>query len=210
LFRLIRSGCLVVALIGAGVSSAYAQRGLDVFAGVGTVNNSSNGQTIDTFGDGTLYGTPKMTGAFGKFGAGFMLTPHFGVNGEADVRFSQGDYAGLKYRPTFYDFNAVWMPAFRRSRVQPEFQGGLGAMNLRYYYAQQYCDSFTGCSTSSSYLESANHLQVHMAAGVRFYVTNHFFVRPQIDAHYVNNLNQFGSNWVPEYGATIGYTFGER
>ena len=145
-----------------------------------------------------------MTGAFAKIGADFMLTPHFGVNGETDFRFSQGSYAGLTYRPTFYDFNGVWMPAFRKSRIQPEIQAGLGGMNLKYYYSTTSCDSFAGCSTNNQYLESANHLQVHMALGVRF------FIRPQIDAHYVNNLNQFGSNWVPEYGAAIGYTFGER
>src|SRR5579875_1423967 len=177
-------------MAGLAVSSAYAQRGLDVFVGAGTVNDSSNGQSIDTFGDGTLYNTPKMAGAIAKIGADFMFTPHFGVNGETDFRFSQGSYAGLTYRPTFYDFNGVWMPAFRRSRVQPEIQAGLGGMNLKYYYSTTSCDSFVGCSSSNQYLESANHLQVHMAVGVRFYVTSHFFVRPQIDAHYVNNLGQ--------------------
>jgi len=46
--------------------------------------------------------------------------------------------------------------------------------------------------------------------GVRLYVTDHLFVRPQVDAHYVDNFFQFGSNWVPEYGASVGWSFGER
>jgi hypothetical protein len=39
----------------------------------------------------------------------------------------------------------------------PEFQAGLGGVNLKFYYSQQYCDIFAGCSTSNSYLESSNH-----------------------------------------------------
>ncbi|MFL6451479.1 MAG: hypothetical protein ACJ746_27945 [Bryobacteraceae bacterium] len=59
-------------------------------------------------------------------------------------------------------------------------------------------------------MESSNHFQVHMAAGVRFYTTPHLFIRPQVDVRYVDNFFQFGSNWVPEYGASIGWRFGER
>ena len=58
-----------------GVVTASAQVGPDVFFGVGTATASSSGQSIDTFGDGNLYGTPKMTGAFGKVGADFMIKP---------------------------------------------------------------------------------------------------------------------------------------
>ena len=93
---------------------------------------------IDTFGDGYLYSTPRLTGAFGKAGADIMLTPQFGVGGETDFRFSQGNYAGLRYRPTFYDFNAIWMPKFHSTRFVPELEGGLGAVHLSFYENQQY------------------------------------------------------------------------
>jgi hypothetical protein len=83
-------------------------------------------------------------------------------------------------------------------------------VNLKFYYPNSYCDMFVGCSTSNTFLESSNHFQTHLEAGIRFYATRHFFVRPQIDAHYVNNFFQFGSNWVPEYGASIGWSFGEH
>jgi hypothetical protein len=49
-----------------------------------------------------------------------------------------------------------------------------------------------------------------MSAGLRIYATNHVFFRPQIDARYVDNFFQYGSNWVPEYGAALGWSFGER
>jgi hypothetical protein len=45
---------------------------------------------------------------------------------------------------------------------------------------------------------------------VRFYVKDNVFIRPQVDVHWVKNLFQFGSNWVPEYGAAIGYSFGRK
>ena len=191
--------------------SANAQAGLDAFFGVGTASAPSSGQVIDTYQDGTLYGTPRLGGAFGKAGMDILFSPHFGINGETDWRFSQGGYAGLTYRPTFYDFNAVWLPfGDRFKRVVPELEGGLGGVNLKFYYPVRYCDVFAGCSSNNQYIESSNHFQLHMAAGIRFYVTSHIFIRPQIEAHWVNNFYQFGSNWVPEYGGSIGWSFGSH
>ncbi len=189
---------------------ARAQANVDAFFGIGTAMDSSNHQPIDTFGDGNLYSTPRLTGTFGKAGADIMLTPQFGVGGEADFRFSQGNYAGLKYRPTFYDFNGIWTPHFHSTRFVPEIEGGLGAVHLGFYQNQQYCDQFAGCSNSSYYVEGSNHFQVHMSAGLRAYVTDHVFIRPQVDIHWVDNFFQFGSDWVPEYGASIGYSFASR
>jgi outer membrane protein W len=189
--------------------TASAQVGPDVFFGVGTAQAPSSNSLIDTFNNGNPFTTPKLTGTFGKAGADIMITPHFGIGGETDFRFSQGAYAGLKYRPTFYDFNAIWAPTVPFfKRVVPEFQAGLGGTNLKFYYSNAYCDAFTGCSSNNQYLESSNHFQVHLSAGVRLYATKHIFIRPQVDAHWVNNFFQFGSNWVPEYGASLGWSFG--
>ena len=191
--------------------AAHAQSGVDVFFGVGTAQAPSSNQLIDTFGDGTLYSTPHLGGTFGKAGADIMFTPHFGVGGETDFRFSQAPYAGLNYRPTFYDVNGIWAPTFSRfRRIVPELQAGLGGMNIKFYYTNAYCDAFAGCSSSNQYIESSNHFQFHLAAGIRFYVTSHLFIRPQVDAHWVNNFYQFGSSWVPEYGASIGWSFGSH
>ena len=208
----LRSLFCIAAALAAGAGAAHAQNGLDVFFGLGTATDSASTALIDPLGTGTYTSTPRLGGTFGKVGADFMFTPHFGVGGETDFRFSQGNYtSGITYRPNFYDFNFIYMPTARRfKRVVPELQAGLGGANLRFYYPNSYCDSLSGCSSSNTFLESSNHLQVHLEAGVRFYVTPHIFVRPQVDAHYVNNLFQFGSNWVPEYGGSVGWTFGER
>jgi len=216
--KFVRSSILFLSVFCAGGVLAHAQNGLDVYFGVGTATASSNGTSIDTFNTGNVgpantagyYNTPKLTGAFGKVGADLMFTPHFGAGGEADWRFTQGDYAGLNYRPIFYDFYGIWEPVTRVKRVVPQFVGGLGAVNLRFFYPSSYCDAFAGCSNSNTYLESSNHFQVKLGFGVSFYATPHIFFRPQVDAHYVDNFYQFGSNWVPEYSVAIGYRFGEH
>jgi hypothetical protein len=211
LYKWIRVAIPMVMFSLALVLPASAQAGVDVFAGVGTTILDSSGQSIDTFNTGSPFTTPRMGGTFGKFGGDFMVTPHFGLGAETDFRFSQGAYAGLNYRPLFYDFNGIWLPtAHRLKRVVPELQAGLGGVNLKFYFPQSSCNSFTGCSSSNSFIDSSNHFQVHLEAGVRFYVTSHLFVRPQVDAHYVNNFFQFGSNWVPQYGASVGWSFGEH
>jgi hypothetical protein len=188
---------------------AHAQEGPDVFFGVGSASAPSSNQLIDTFGDGNLYRTPSLGGTFGKVGADIMITPHFGIGGETDFRFSQGAYAGLNYRPVFYDFNGIYAPTLNHfKRIVPEFQAGLGGVNMKFYYNNAYCDQFAGCQSNNQYVESSNHFQVHLSAGLRVYVTSHIFVRPQVDAHWVNNFFQFGSDWVPEYGGSIGWSFG--
>ena len=178
-----------------------------VYFGLGTARDSSNGQPIDTFGDGTLYSTPRMAGLFETIGGDFMFRPQLGVGFETSFQ-SQRNYAGLNYRPLFYDVNAIYEPIPNSHSIVPEFQAGLGGANLRFYLNQNFCDSFGGCSNSNLFLESSNHLQLHFSGGVRFYVKDGFFVRPQIDGRYINNFFQFGSNWVPEYSMSIGYTFG--
>jgi hypothetical protein len=209
-FKFIRSGLPLALALCATAAFANAQ-GLDVFFGAGTAIAPSSNQSIDTFGTGNPFTTPRMGGTFGKAGVDYFFKPQFGISAETDFRFSQGAYTGLSYRPTYYDFNGVWKPtASMFHHIQPIIQAGLGGMNVRFYQTGSYCDSFTGCTSSTSFLESSNHFQVHMAAGLRVYATHHLFVQPQVDAHYVNNLFQFGSNWVPEYGASVGWSFGER
>jgi hypothetical protein len=209
--RQIRSILTFAFAAGLGTTLASAQRGPDVFFGVGTATDSSSNKLIDTFDTGNPYTTPKLTGSFGKIGADFMVTKHFGVGAETDFRFGQAAFVGLQTRPVFYDFNLIYTPTFHGfKRVVPEFEGGLGAARLGFNYNQSSCNPLSGCSSSTSQVDSSNHFQIHMAAGLRIYATNHVFFRPQIDARYVENFFQYGSNWVPEYGAALGWSFGER
>ena len=130
-FRVYTVLLLFVLLFG-GVKFANAQSG-DVYFGVGTATDKSSGQAIDTFGNGVNYTTPKMNGMFGTFGADYMLRPVLGIGFEYSLRFAQGSYAGLNYRPKFYDFNAIWMPISNSKKVAPEIQGGIGGASLSFY-----------------------------------------------------------------------------
>ena len=203
--KILRVLPVLLILMFGGVKFAKAQSG-DVYFGVGTAMDSSSGQ-INTFGTGNI-STPKMTGAFGTFGAGYMLKPTLGIGGEYSFRFSQGSYAGLNYRPKFYDFNAIWMPLANSKKVAPEFQAGIGGASLSFYYPPQ-CINGLACSSSTP-LISSSHFQTHLGAGLNIYVKGGIYIRPQFDVHYVNNFYQFGSNWVPEYSVLLGYTFGRR
>ncbi|MBV9082888.1 MAG: outer membrane beta-barrel protein [Acidobacteriaceae bacterium] len=208
--KLLRGSIPLLCLLCFGVTLANAQNGLDAYFGVGTAQAPSSGQSLQTFGTSQTFTTPTLNGTFGKLGADLMFTPHFGVGGAADWRFSQAPYAGLNYRPTFYDFYGIWEPTTRLKRVVPQFVGGLGATHLSFYLPQSSCNAFTGCSSSSTLVTSANHFQTHIGFGLGFYATQHVFFRPQIDAHWVDNFFQFGSNWVPEYSLSVGYRFGEH
>ena len=186
------------------VTLANAQGGFNAYFGLGTAHNGSTNQLIDPLNTGTPMLTPSMGGVFGTLGGGVMLTPKFGAGGEVSFLFAQGDYAGLGYRPVFYDFNGIWTPTLSAKRIVPEIQGGLGGVSMRFYGGSQYCDPYTG--VCSNYAGSSNHFQLHVGAGVRFYLTEHIFVRPQFDYHWVHNFNEFSSDSVPEYTIAIGYS----
>ncbi len=156
---------------------------------------------------------PTIGGVFGVIGADFMITPRLGFNGEYSFRFAQANYlpnAGLKARPGFYDFNAVYEPITGEGRIVPVVEGGIGGSRLSLYFNQSAC--VTGaCSSSSQVVATSNHFQVHAAVGVKIYVRSDIFIKPQVDLHWANNMDQqYSSNFVPQYTIAIGYTFGRR
>ena len=65
-----------------------------VYFGLGTAVDSSNGQPVDTFGNGTVFNTPKMAGLFETLGGDVMFRPHLGVGFETSFR-SQSNSAAL-------------------------------------------------------------------------------------------------------------------
>ena len=211
------------------VNFAHAQ-GVSPYFGLGSARNSA-GTTINgidsvtgatvTCPKGFLFDDltgfcepgPTMGGVFGVFGVDFMFRPHFGVNGQYSFRFAQANYlpaAQLKYRPGFYDFNAVYEP-IAGQRIVPVILGGIGGARIALYQSQSV--SVTGITTSYSQPAglNANHFQLHGGFGVKLYVKPALFIKPQFDIHYVTHLtDQFAHNWVPEYTVSVGYTFGER
>ena len=197
---------LIMPFAGARVANA---QGLSAYFGLGSATDSANHQTLDSFGDVG----PKMGGVFGTVGADFMVRPNFGLGAEYSFRGTQDDYApqvGVKYRPVFYDFNGIWHPVASKSRVVPEIQAGVGGANLKFYENATQCAIAGVCTTLNQYIASSNHFQLHVSGGVRLYVTPSVYIRPQFDAHWVNNFQEFGRSWVPQYSVAVGYTFGQR
>jgi hypothetical protein len=211
---------------------AHAQ-GFSVYFGMGSANDSAGtsinqfdsvtgatvtcptGQLFDPF---SINGPecepgPTIGGLFGVFGVDVMLKPHLGFNGEYAFRFAQANYlplGGLKFRPGFYDFNAVYEPISGK-RIVPIVVGGIGGARIALYQAQTV--SITGITSTFTYPAglNANHFQLHGGVGVKLYVKPSLFIKPQFDIHYVTHLtDQFGRKWVPEYTVAVGYTFGER
>lgn len=213
----IRAIPLFFVLLLAGVKQAGAQ-GLSAYFGMGSATDGATTSPgcptrfiFDGF-TGACESSPTMGGVFGVFGADYMLGPHLGINGEYAFRFAQAPFlpaAGIKERPAFYDFNAIYQPISISSRIVPELEGGIGGARVALYLSQSICPISTVCTTESQFFYSSNHFQVHGALGVKLYVTPNFFIKPQFDAHWVANLNQqFARDFVPQYTIAVGYTFG--
>ncbi len=186
------------------VAVANAQR-VDGYFGLGTARDGSNNQPLDFLGTGTGVTSSALGGVFGTLGGGFMLKNSMGFGGEVSFRFAQQDYSGIGIRPIFYDFNGIITPTLGSSRVMAELQGGLGGVNLRFYGGTQYCDYYTG--RCSNFFGSSNHFQLHAGIGIRFYVKERIFLRPQFDYHWVHGFNQwFKSDSVPAYSIAVGFS----
>jgi hypothetical protein len=212
----LRTAPLLLWLLFAGAKPARAQ-GFSLFFGGGSATDGatttpgcSTRFIFDGF-TGACETAPTMGGAFGVFGGDYMLNSHLGFDAEYAFRFAQATFlpaAGVKDRPGFYDFNAVYEPS-PTTRIVPELEGGIGGARVALYFSQSICPISNVCSTQSQLFYSSNHFQVHGAVGVKFYVTSKMFIKPQFDVHWAANLNQqYARDYVPQYTVSVGYTFG--
>jgi len=192
-----------------------------------TYTNSTNfGGQCTPGSTPTCAATSKLSGFMMGVGANLMLWKRFGVGMEASFQPGKQTYASipaetytgssqviqtaypLQTRVTLYDFNGVYQPV-TTSRVNLQLIGGIGGANVK-SYAGTSASSLLGSSSYSTYISSANHLNLHAGVGVQIYLNDHVFIRPQIDLHYVPNFVQFGTNLVKQEMVWIGYTIGER
>jgi hypothetical protein len=89
--------------------------------------------------------------------------------------------------------------------------GGIGEARTSFSFNQSGCIGTAVCTTQNEPVGAANHFDVNFSAGVQIFITEHIFVRPQFDFHYVPGLtNQFSSDAVPGGSIWVGYNFGER
>jgi hypothetical protein len=166
--------------------------------------------------------TPALSGATIGFGGDLMLRKKFGVGAEVGFQPGKQNYINLNAsaaanglnslavtsRMTLFDVNGIYQPISTK-KVALKLEGGIGGANLKFYEAGS-SSSVLGSQSSSQYISSANHFQVHGGLGVQIYVTDHIFIRPQFDVHYVRNLTEFGSNIVTSETVWVGYSWGDR
>jgi hypothetical protein len=213
-----------------GIQLASAQSAFNLNFGVGAIQDKAASGQVDqelnpcTTGD--LYGpcvsTPSLSGATIGIGGDVMLWKKFGIGAEVGFQPAKETYVNLnasaaasglnamsvQSRMTLFDFNGIYQPVSTKRAVL-KLEGGIGGANLKFYESGS-SSSVLGNQNSSQYLASTNHFQVHGGVGVEIYLTDHIFVRPQFDVHYVRNLTQFGSNVVTTEMVWLGYSWGDR
>jgi opacity protein-like surface antigen len=202
---------------------ASAQSSFDVNLGFGTAQDGSNGAGIDNAASSNAFGScvfgsgdtfcqkaPGLSGFFLGIGGDLMIQKRFGIGAEVNLQPAQSNYGPLQYRQTFYDVNGIYAP-INQKRVALQLQGGIGAARTSFSVTQTSCLGTVACSSYNQPITSANHFQVHVGVGVQYFLTEHLFIRPQFDLHYVPGLTQqFSSDAVPEGTIWLGYSFGER
>jgi hypothetical protein len=212
---------LVVTLC--SIPSAHAQASVDANIGFGAAWDGTNGQGIDNadsvnaFGPcvpntGDIYceSTPKLNAFFLGLGADIMLTKRYGFGAEVAFMPSRPDYGPLEYRQTFYDFNGIFSPISQK-RFKLKIEGGIGGSRTSFAINESGCVGIAVCTSETEPVGNASHFQVHVGVGLQLFVTDHIFVRPEFDYHYVTNFTQqFSSNSVPAAMVWVGYSFGEH
>jgi len=215
---------------------AHAQYGFDFGLGFGAIQDSANGSGTEgnpavtypynytpcTIGsDATCIANDKLSGFTMSIGGNVMAWKHFGIGAEVNFQPSKSNYVAfppiteeslpaitIQSRLTLYDFNGIYQPV-RTKRAAFQVIGGVGGANLRFYEAGT-TGSTIGASNFSEYFGSNNHFQVHGGVAVQIYLTDHVFLRPQFDVHYVPNFVQYGRNVVTSETVWLGYTFGSQ
>jgi len=212
------------------VQFAAAQSAFDLNIGFGAIHDSASSTQVDQDLNACpnsaeappCVSTPSLSGFMMGFGGDVMLKPKFGFGIEAAFQPGKETYVNLnasaasqglntlavQSRMTLYDFNGIYQP-FSSKKAALKLQGGIGGANLKFYEAAS-ASSALGGSNQSQYLQSANHLNVHGGVSVDIFVTDHVYIRPQFDIHYVPNLTQFGSNLVMTGMVWVGYSWGDR
>ena len=202
---------------------ARAQGSFDLALGFGTQHAKATGTGIDVdfnpcrTASSTCELTPALGGLFMGFEGDAMLNKHIGFGGQLNFQPSKGNYGPIQSRELFYDFDGLYAP-INRKNLQFRIEGGIGGAHFGTSYTEKSCVASAVCQSETVSAGSSSHFQVHVGAGVQFYVKDHFFIRPQFDFREVPGLSgtygsssvyQYGTNQVIGFTVWVGYNFGE-
>jgi Outer membrane protein beta-barrel domain len=214
------------------VPLASAQSQFDLNIGFGAIHDSASSTQVNqallpctgaSDPNGPCVSPSSLSGFTLGIGGDLMLKKKFGVG--AEVAFQPGkqtyipnltlDAAAeglnsftIQSRMTLYDFNGIYQPISTK-KVQLKLMAGIGGANLK-FYENTASSSVLGNENESQFAQSANHLNVHGGVGVDVFVTDHIYIRPEFDIHYVPNLSQYSSNVILEGMVWVGYSWGDR
>ena len=209
---------------------ANAQSGIDFGVGFGGASAPAAKTGLDpalnpcNLGSAGCQSTPSLSTFMIGVGGDLMLWKRFGVGMEANFEPGKKDYViltqqssgsggpafteKLQSRITLYDFNGIFQP-IKTKRAAVKLSGGIGGANVKFYDSGSSTSGLLGTQNFSQYFASSNHFQVHGGVGVQIYPGEHWWIRPEVNVHYVHNLNQFGRDSVLRYTVWVGYTFGQ-
>jgi hypothetical protein len=208
---------------------ASAQSSFDINVGFGAVQDKASSNGVDqnlqacALNSAGCTATPSLSSFMIGVGGDLMLWKKFGVGAEVNIQPGKQTYVdlsssaasvglstlSLQSRVTLFDFNGIYEPV-NTKKVALKLSGGIGGANIKFYESGSSSNSLVGSQNFSQLFGSSNHFQIHGGLGVQIYLTDHVFIRPQFDIHYVHNLTQFGSNLVKEETVWIGYSWGDR
>jgi len=215
---------------------AAAQSGFDVNLGFGSFHDKA----LPPSGYDSITGSPctsvtsdpncvvsstnGLGGFFLGFGADLMLKKSYGLgfnwdltparsNYQATVQIPASEGGGaytLQYRQHFIDFNGIWSP-INTKKVSLRIIPGVGDAKFGIAYSVTSCVTTSICSSYAQPYPSANHFDIHGGIGVQVFVTDHIYIQPEFDYHYVPNLKQeFNSDSVIGGMVRVGYSWGDR
>ena len=202
---------------------ASGQAAIDVNVGFGGAWDSASKLGIDNASSSNAFGSctpgssdifcqasPTLSGFFLGFGGDVMFKEKFGAGVDFTIQPAKADYGPLQFRQAFYDFNAIYRPIHTK-RAALNLEAGIGGARTAFSYTQSSCVGTAVCSSQTSPVGNATHFQEHVGVGVQLFLTEHIFIRPQFDVHFVNGFSdQFGRNVVPAATVWVGYNLGSK
>jgi hypothetical protein len=214
------------------VQYAAAQTSFDLNLGFGTFHDKAAAPTgtdsvtgnpcTSVAMDANCVITPSsgMGGFFLGFGMDMLLKKNYGLGFSWDLTPAHSNYTPaqsfdgttetVQYRQQFIDFNGIYAP-INNKKVVLKIIPGIGDAKTGISIYESECISGAICEHGSEPFTSANHFDIHLGVGVQIFVTDHIFIRPQFDYHYVPSLtDEFGSNSVFGGMVWVGYSWGDR
>lgn len=200
------------------VPFASAQSAIDVNVGFGGAWDSANKSGIDnntgnscTVGsNSTCAKLPALSAFFLGFGGDVMVKDKLGFGVSYMIQPAKSAYGPLDDRQSFYDFNAIFRP-IQTKKAALNLEAGIGGARTSFSVTQTGCVGTAVCSSSTSPVGTASHFQEHVGVGAQFLITEHIFIRPQFDLHFVNGLtDQFGRSVVPSAMVWVGFNLGSK